>query len=282
MTTNDDAVEMEIFRCGDYGPKGSYTEADLDAIASDYAPERHEAPLTVDHAQSGPALGWISGVRRTGDRLVAMVRGIPDSIRQALRSGALKKRSIELVRRLPATGRPYLRAVTLLGAAVPEVKGLRDVCFSENEGEVIRMDDAGDGATTEIAALRSEIARLRAEAFARETDALFAESGVGERDRAVLRQLIDRRSDDQVVRFGEETVNLLEWLRTFLAARTAPAVPLGELAAPAESPADAVEVFSERADPASVDLHRRALALQQANPQMSYVTALVRAARDSE
>ena len=74
MTTNHDTVEMEIFRCGDYGPKGSYTEADLDAIASDYSPEVHEAPLTADDAQSGPALGWVAGVRRAGDRLVVGVQ----------------------------------------------------------------------------------------------------------------------------------------------------------------------------------------------------------------
>jgi hypothetical protein len=133
MMNDKEMVEMEVFRAGDYGGKGAYSEADLDALAADYSRELHEAPLTLDHAQAGPAFGWVAGLRRTGDRLVATLTGVPEALRGMIRAGAYKKRSIELIRTLAVTGRPYLRAVSLLGAATPEVKGLRDVAFAADD-----------------------------------------------------------------------------------------------------------------------------------------------------
>lgn len=129
-------VEMEIFRAGDYGAKGSYSPADLDALARDYSPAVLEAPLTLDHAQSGPAYGWVTRLRADGGRLMACLRDVPEAVRQMVRGGAYRQRSIELVKSLRETGRPYLRAVTLLGAATPEVHGLSDVRFSARPEEI--------------------------------------------------------------------------------------------------------------------------------------------------
>ena len=133
MNHDTDEIEMEIFRAGNYGAKGRYSEAELQTLAEDYRPELLEAPLTFDHAQTGPAYGWVTPVRRDGDRLLAVLRGVPDAVRQLVRSGAFKQRSVELVRELHETGRPYLRAVSLLGAATPEVKGLSAIRFSASE-----------------------------------------------------------------------------------------------------------------------------------------------------
>ena len=48
MTPN---LELEIFRAGDYGDKGSWGEGELDQLAADYDPALHEAPVTLDHAR---------------------------------------------------------------------------------------------------------------------------------------------------------------------------------------------------------------------------------------
>ena len=133
MNNDTNEIEMEIFRAGNYGAKGRYSEAELQALAEDYRPELLEAPLTFDHAQTGPAYGWVTRVRRDGDRLLAVLRGVPDAVRQLVRSGAFKQRSVELVRELQETGRPDFRAVSLLGAATPEVKGLSAIRFSAAE-----------------------------------------------------------------------------------------------------------------------------------------------------
>ena len=124
-------LELEVFRSGDYGPRGRWSDDALDQLAEDYAAERHEAPVTLDHAQTGPALGWVAGVRRSGDRLLVRLKDLNDGLIELLRDGAFKKRSVEIYNRLPETGRPYLKAVSFLGAGAPAVKGLRDVLFTD-------------------------------------------------------------------------------------------------------------------------------------------------------
>lgn len=306
----EESIEMEIFRCGDYGDKGRYSEAELDALVADYLPERHEAPLTLDHAQTGPAFGWVTGLRRCGDRLIAAVKGVPEALRESIRRGAFKKRSIELIGSLPSTGRAYLRAVSLLGAATPAVKGLRDVQFADGEGTetplcgegtetLLRIECAqpnaagetgGPGAGDELERLRAEVELLRRERRERKADALFAQLRsegvcVPESDAAVLRQVFmavdDTAADNTAsVAFGESADSLSCWLGDFLR-RTSLRVPLGEAAqaAPAAPGAPSAAVFSERADPRSVELHASALALMERDPRLTYAAALARAAR---
>lgn len=139
-------LEVEVFRAGDYGPKGRYGADDLDAISGDYDPSLHEAPVTVDHAQSGPAFGWVHSLARRGDVLVATLRDLGEGFVNLIRSGAFKKRSVEIYRQFKATGRPYLRAISFLGACPPEVKGLADPVFAEGGGhEVIEFDEKTEG-----------------------------------------------------------------------------------------------------------------------------------------
>jgi len=138
--------EMEVFQAGDYGPNGDWTDRDLDAIAADYdAATLHEAPVTVDHTKSGPAWGWVDRLRRVGSRLVATIKQMPTAFRELIQQGRYKKRSAELYFKHPKTGRPYLRAVTFLGAQPPEVKGLADVTFTEDDGDVavVEFEEGG-------------------------------------------------------------------------------------------------------------------------------------------
>lgn len=133
---------VEIFRAGDYGAKGSYTPDDLARIAADYDPEnRHDAPLTVDHVQAGPALGWIRNVRAEGSSLFADFSDLGPETVAAIKERSFSKRSVELYPKFQATGRPYLKAVTMLGAAAPHVKGLRDIAFSDTAGDSVAFDD---------------------------------------------------------------------------------------------------------------------------------------------
>jgi hypothetical protein len=128
---------VEIFRAGDYGAKGQYSQADLEGLARDYDPRKLEAPLTLDHAQAGPAFGWVRSLRTEGDRLLAKLRGLAPWVRHLVRSESYRHPSVELLRRHGSTGRPYLRAVTLLGAASPAVAGLEPVRFwQEGSGAV--------------------------------------------------------------------------------------------------------------------------------------------------
>jgi hypothetical protein len=125
-----DLAGVELFRAGDYGQRGFFSEAYLDAMAANYRPTAHEAPLTLDHAKHGPAYGWLKRVWREGDVLKGDFSGVPESMARAIERGRYKKRSIEFYE-LEDGGHPVIRAVSFLGAQVPHVKGLRDVQFSE-------------------------------------------------------------------------------------------------------------------------------------------------------
>lgn len=292
---NTNTLEMEIFRTGDYGDKGRYTEADLDALVADYQPTMLEAPLTFDHSQRGPAYGWVAALRRAGDRLIATLRGIPEAVIQLLRDGQYKKRSVELIRSFSQTNRPYLRAVSLLGAATPAVKGLQDVQFAmASDEEIVRFEEehtavpelpTREQLTAEIARLHAMAEEFRRKSRLQEADGLFAELrqegiAISHRDAAALRQLLYNDNADVVI-FEEEQTSAVQWLKQFLR-NVAVRVPLGEAAADAQAPdatERAVSAFSERVDPDSLALHHAALAAMKQNPALGYGAALVSAAR---
>ena len=125
--------KVEVFRCGDYGAKGSFNEGDLDGIVSRY--QGSSAPVTLEHVQSGPAFGWVSRIYREGQGLFADLVDVPVSFAKALKAKRYAKRSIELVSR---AGMKCFRALTFLGAASPRVQGMKDIVFAfeaEEEAE---------------------------------------------------------------------------------------------------------------------------------------------------
>nr|NIW24358.1 hypothetical protein [Gammaproteobacteria bacterium] len=120
-------LEVEIFRAGSYGWKGTYSVADVRHMASDYEPSFHEAPVVIDHEERGPALGWVARMRADSEgRLYASLKDLQPEFAQQIADGAYKKRSVAINRNFPATGRPHIMHVAFLGAANPHVKGMED------------------------------------------------------------------------------------------------------------------------------------------------------------
>ncbi|MCH6567714.1 MAG: GPO family capsid scaffolding protein [Nitrospinae bacterium] len=134
-----DLVELEISRAGSY-PQGEITMEDLEEIARAYDPLLHEAPLVLDHAppgeeHRGPAYGWVKELKRLGDTLVARISQVPAELKELVSSGRYKHRSAEVYLDFQGTGKKYLKRVALLGAAVPAVKGLEPITFTEGSPE---------------------------------------------------------------------------------------------------------------------------------------------------
>ncbi len=245
MLTTPNLIDVEVFRAGDYGERGVYTAADLDAIAADYNPREHEAPVTIDHAQSGPAHGWVLGLRALGDRLVATLGRISPSLAEAIGAGAFRKRSVEIYRRFSATGRPYLKAVSFLGAAAPEVKGLADPEFAETADSVASFEE-------EVGVAQSAKERLLS---AGRWNPQWERNGL-----LAVFQALDGTPQFDV-------------LAGHLAA--APPVSFGE-ASRTETASFAEDPLSG-ASPESLARHRAALALVAAEPALAYRDALLRA-----
>ena len=121
----------EIFRAGKYEPQGEFTESDLDQIAKNYDPSKHEAPLVIGHPKiEDPAFGWVEAIKRVGDRLLAKFKQVEPTFANMVNEGRYKNVSVRLRK---GDNGWNLRHVGFLGAAPPAVEGLKPVQFSESE-----------------------------------------------------------------------------------------------------------------------------------------------------
>ena len=132
MTTNnhDNPAayrRVAILRPGEYiaddGQPVSFSAEDLARLAENYDPHYHCAPVNIDHAEHGPALGLVGDLVFDGEYLAADLIQVPAAVADALDAGRYPGRSAEIYSDLDGR-RPYLRAVALLGARPPAVKGL--------------------------------------------------------------------------------------------------------------------------------------------------------------
>lgn len=141
---------IEIFRSGNHtdsqGRAFSFTDADVEAIASKYDPALHEAPIVVGHPkQDAPAYGWVKSVSSKGGRLVVDPQNVEPQFAELVKDRRFAKVSASFYPpnhpNNPTPGSYYLKHVGFLGAAAPAVKGLKSIEFSE-DADVIQFDDA--------------------------------------------------------------------------------------------------------------------------------------------
>ncbi len=128
----------EVFKVGKY-PQGNFTKKEIAQIATNYDPKFCEAPITIDHQQSGPAYGWVDVVKADNDKLKVSFKDVPEEFEKEVNSGKYKKVSVELYRNLEGKG-AYLKAVSFLGAAIPQVKGLEPIKFMESESDIYEFE----------------------------------------------------------------------------------------------------------------------------------------------
>lgn len=154
---------FEVFRAGKY-PQGEFTKKEVAEIAKNYDPKFCEAPITIDHEQSGPAYGWVDVAKAEGDILKVSFKDTPKEFQDDVNSGKYKKVSVELYKNLEGKGH-YLKAVSFLGAAIPQVKGLEPIKFKEGESEffefeVETVEDTENFSAEEIEDLRKQVSDL--------------------------------------------------------------------------------------------------------------------------
>lgn len=152
----------EIARAGTWtamsGQSVDLTEADLDRIAAAFSADDPDgAPLVFGHPTvDAPAYGWVNGLRREGDRLLAAFRDVPEAVKSLVDAGRYRNVSVKLS---PDKGR--LVHVGLLGAVPPAIKGLSPVKFSAGDGLTIEFSSGGN--MDELEQARARIRELEAE-----------------------------------------------------------------------------------------------------------------------
>lgn len=130
---------VEIFSVGQWNGD-VYTAEDLDEMVRAFNEMRDtlKPALKLGHTdkqkliqQDGmPAAGWIGGLYRLGQKLVADFVDIPEKIFELIENKAYRKVSSEIYWNIDINGKQYRRmlsAVALLGADMPAVTNLRDI-----------------------------------------------------------------------------------------------------------------------------------------------------------
>jgi len=143
---------FEVFKAGNY-PQGKFTKAEVEELAKNYDPSFCEAPITLDHEQKGPAYGWVENLKEEGGVLKATFKDLSDDLKEFVNQGKYKKISIEIYRELEGK-KPYLKAVSFLGASIPQVKGMKAVEFKDGESDTYIfetvIEDSEEDEDTEI------------------------------------------------------------------------------------------------------------------------------------
>lgn len=148
---------FEIFKAGNY-PQGAFTESDINSLVQHYDPSFCEAPITLDHTQKGPAYGWVSALKNEKGKLKASFRDVTDDLKEFVQAGKYKKISVEIYRDLEGK-KPYLKAVSFLGAAIPQVKGMEPIEFKESPSDVYTFELAEE-TTTEVQTFQQDLQNL--------------------------------------------------------------------------------------------------------------------------
>jgi hypothetical protein len=132
---------IQLFRAGDYGQQGSYTEHDLDRMVSNYDPSFHEAPVVIGTPKdASPAWAWIAELKREGSTLLGKLRQVQPAFDRMLAAEQFPKRSITFYR---TPNGPSLRHVGFLGAKPPYISGLPGIAFSEAAQKTIEIEFGG-------------------------------------------------------------------------------------------------------------------------------------------
>lgn len=133
---------VEVFRAGDYGVKGKYSETDLDEVIGAFKPEHFAPPMTLHHEDKQGPHAQVSRLERVGKKLHAWFKDVSSEAKSWLGERPYVRPSVEFYNRSARTGgKLALRAVSFV--SVPEVKGMAlipPLAFGEDEGEFFRID----------------------------------------------------------------------------------------------------------------------------------------------
>ena len=144
-----DVNDVEIFSSGKWN-NDKYTDKDLDDMVSAFQELKNELKpyLKLGHDDKQqllqkdgyPSAGWVVGLKRKGNKLLADFKGIPKKIKELIEKKAFGRFSSEIYWDLKTGDKKFrrvLKAVALLGSDTPAVSNLDDFInlYTENKLE---------------------------------------------------------------------------------------------------------------------------------------------------
>lgn len=218
--------DQEICATGDFGNNIKITYETLQTIAKNFEKlkDKIKPPLTVDHIESGPALGWVENVRYAEDKLLGDIKDVPKQVADMIRIGAYRRYSPELYAEGEIPGIqekvdfPVLKAVSLLGAGIPRMKSLEDakvlynseknidfILFSEKDNfndnqSGGNMKEKIDVIEKDVEMIKRENTNLKVNKFMEE----HSEQIIPAIAPLVRSLLVETFSEDKVIKFSED------------------------------------------------------------------------------
>ena len=144
---------VEIFAAGIHNGD-TYTEQDLDEMVTAFGQLDYRPAIKIGHSKDtpgAPSYGWVTNLRRAGNKLLADFADMHDSVVDAVRKRAYDRVSSEVYFNLKRGGKQFgkaLKAVALLGAEVPAVANLVPLH---------KMEFAAEGEFEKVFALEEEL-----------------------------------------------------------------------------------------------------------------------------
>ena len=144
---------VEIFAAGIHNGD-TYTEQDLDEMVTAFGQLDYRPAIKIGHSKDtpgAPSYGWVTNLRRAGNKLLADFADMHDSVVDAVRKRAYDRVSSEVYFNLKRGGKQFgkaLKAVALLGAEVPAVANLIPLH---------KMEFAAEGEFEKVFALEDEL-----------------------------------------------------------------------------------------------------------------------------
>jgi hypothetical protein len=144
---------VAIFKPGTHkamnGQTYTFSDKDVEAIASGYSPTLHQSPAVIGHpAIDAPAYGWADSVEFADGWLWAKLKDVYPQFSDWVKQGWYRNISASFYppEKSPVAGQYYLKHIGFLGAAPPAVPGLPHAAFTA--GESLEFDQWGAGRST--------------------------------------------------------------------------------------------------------------------------------------
>ncbi len=160
---------VEIARTGTFrdsaGRPHTFSHEDFDYLVKNHDPQKSGGALVFGHPKvSDPSYGWVSALKREGEKFLAQFAHVPEAVKQLVENKRYRFVSMSLT-----PDKKHLLHVGLLGAVPPAIDGLEPVSFSQEETVTIdfSLSPEGNGMDEEtkklIEGMRAEIDALKAQ-----------------------------------------------------------------------------------------------------------------------